>query len=333
MTAHWYPIGSMRRLNTRVRVRWGWVEPFEAVLVEARPRRWATIRDGVIEYLPPKQQRVWRDQAEGEMAEVSDAWLDRRGWGPEPAAWQPLGNWPDPLPDPLPSLPAVASPLPRMGNISKAEFDAVAAAEEMEADRVAARNAPREERIARATWWLDPARIIYAPPGHVTREMAEGRILRALLWCGHGQDLSRDTIPMSRFLAEMASMTLSEALAADESWAVDRALLQPLKQDHGDFLEAMRWFCAVPLIRGERPKPGRWRLNRMQQVLLWHASARPTHLRSMAGMAKQTATTIARDYARAIDIVHTIANAPEAPSASLLALRARNRKAKTHAVL
>jgi len=328
--SHWYPIHSMRRLRHRVRVRWGWVEPFEAVLMEAKPRRWATVRDGVVEWLPPRQQRTWRDKPNGEVAEVSDQWLQRRGWGPEPTAWQPIGAWPDQLPDPLPTVAAIATE-PRMVSIGTVAFDAAAAAAEMEADRESARNRPRDERIARATWWLDPARIVYAPSGHVTREMAEGRLMRALLWCGYGQDLSRDTMPMSRFLAEMASQTLSEALAADEAWAIERPV-QPLKQDHGDFLEAMRWFCGVPLVRGERPAADRWRLNRMQQVLYWHASARPMHLRSMAGMANMSATAIARDYARGIDTIHKIANAPQRTSEAVAALRERNRRAKRDAV-
>lgn len=327
--SHWYPISSMRRLRMKVRVRWGWVEPFEAVLMEARPRRWATIRDGVVEYLPPRKQRIWRDTSAGETVEVSERWLEQRGWGPEPTAWQPIGPWPDPLPEPLPSLPGPATAEPRMATIGGVEFCAATAAAEMEADRVAARAAPRQE-AARDTWWLDPGRIVYQPAGHVTREMAEGRILRALLWCGYGQDVSRDVVPASRFLAEMASMTLSEALAANEEWATDRTL-RPLKRDHDDFLEAMRWFCALNPAPRERGKKA-WKLNKGQSLLLCCASRRPLLASDIARRIGVHQTYVPRLLNRTLDDVHKIANAPAATSAAVLALRDRNRKAKRDAL-
>jgi hypothetical protein len=89
----------------RVRVRWGWVGPFEAALLEKNPRRWATLRrDGatcdLITIDLPRSAKQRRKTWSGEITAVSDEWLGALGWGPEPTARQPVGAWPNRLPEP-----------------------------------------------------------------------------------------------------------------------------------------------------------------------------------------------------------------------------------------
>jgi len=185
MGNNWYPVKSMRRLNKAVRVRWGWLEPFEAALIKTKPRRWATLsrnkKTGATEitYLPPERVKggFLPARTTGEMVPLTARQAD--AWGPEPDAWQPIGKWPDPLPAPLPT--ASISSEPRMVSIGKVAFDAAGAAAEMEADREEARqDRERHRRRDGMGWWWSPAEIIYQPLGHVDRRMAEGRVMRCL---------------------------------------------------------------------------------------------------------------------------------------------------------
>lgn len=332
--SQWYPVSAMRILKKPVRVRWGWVPPFEAVLLENKPRRWATLRRdkaGVIQviWLPRKTQRVWRDTFAGETADVSETWLESRGWGPEPDAWQPVGVWPDPLPDPLPIVVRDWGEA-RMVSIGKVAFDATAAASEMEADRENARNGLHQEEQEdrrQLAWWRDASRIRYQPRGEISREMAEGRIMRAVSWCGAGHDLSRGGVAMSRFLAEIATMTLTEALAAQEE-LIERAVrFEPLRQDHDDFLTAMGWFVKLGKIftRGEQKA---WSLHRPQEVLLWRSLTVPLSFADIGrqfGVSGQRARDI---YEFTIDRVNRIANASAYVDPVILRLQERNRAAR-----
>lgn len=330
----WYPVSSMQRLKTRVRVRWAWLPPFEAVLMQEKPRKWAILKrdprtgQNEVIWLPPRVQKTGflRWQTSGETVRVSDDWLESRGWGPEPDAWQPIGAWADPLPDPLPTR-EVKDEL-RMVRIGKVDFDAVAAAAEMERDREEARNRKDEYREAVSLpWWRDGSRIKYERRGEVTREMAEGRVMRAVSWCGAGQDLSRGTLAMSQFLAETAAMTMAQAEAEQELLARRAVRFEPLTQDHDDFLTAMAWFTKLNGSRGMNiMKP--WRLSRNQEVLLWRALAVPL---SFADIGKRLGVRWdrARDiYAAAIDRIHQIANAPARIDWLIADLRQRNRAAR-----
>lgn len=325
---NWYAISAMRRLNIKVRVRWGWVEPFEAVLMDTPTGpRWATFSEGEVVWLPPRQQKVWKDNPAGEVAEVGDDWLARRGWGPEPAAWQPIGDrWPDPLPEPLPAIDPGNRKAPRF-SAETAEFDAALAAAEMEADRESARRRRGPEKAERGLpWWRDPTRIKYQPRGEVSQEMAVARVLRALSWCGFGMTDGQGGMQGSRFLAEMCSMTLSEALAASEADALGLAdRFQPVKADHEDFLEALSWFCRLgPKVR-ERNDFGEWVLSPEQSVLFWLSRARPLSVREMAdrlGIAKSSVRSLVE---RAQKAAHVEANTTITDTAELRALRARNK--------
>lgn len=250
-STNWYPISAMRRANVKVRVRWGFVEPFEACLMETPTGfRWATFRNGEVEWLPPRQQKIWADNPDGEMKDVSDGWLARRGWGPEPEAWQPIGDrrWPDPLPEPLPT---VAQQRATRFVSETAEFDAAQAAAEMEADRESARRVPRRQKRERPGW-LDPSTVKYQPIGHVSRDMAEARIMRAICVAMSGGDLGRLGVSTSRYVAEMAAIKQSANWSESEVDDLRSGRFPTLRQDLDDFLEAMSWFRSIAEVH-DRP--------------------------------------------------------------------------------
>jgi hypothetical protein len=319
----WYPIASMRRLRKAVLVRWGWVEPFQAVLLENNPRRWATLRrdattgEIVTIELPPRNVKLWRRTWGGEYATVSDRWLEERGWGPEPAAWQPIGQWPDPLPDPLPT--GDVDDKVRMVSIGLVNFDAATAAREMEAERQRARN-ERDRRDHSdedgLPWWWSPAELVYQPSGHVTRKMAEGRVMRAVAWCLGGS--APPQLAKSRFFAEMAA-------AAEElsDMAPQAVRFTPLQQDIGDFLAAMSWFTKLNPKRDEDVG-----MSREQKLLIWRS--RPVAL-SFGEIGNQFSVSSQRAhqvYRRAIDKVTALANQAEGVDAPIAKLRQRNRAAR-----
>jgi hypothetical protein len=298
--------------------------------VEPR-RRWATVaydkKTGAtdVQWLPPAKVvgGFLPQRTTGELVPMSDAQWDR--WGPEPAAWQPIGKWPDPLPDPLPAG-EVRDEI-RMGSIGKIRFDATQAAAEMEADREDARRNREPREAVNLAWWRDASRIRYQPPGEITREMAEGRIMRAVSWCGHGQGLTVGSQVTSQVLAKLGAMTLSEALAAQENLVDKVVRLDPLRQDHDDWLTAMGWFSRL----GDLCTPGTqkaWSLNRPQSILLWRSYAVPL---SFADIGRQINTNRQRAhqlYEQTIDRIVKIANWPAGIEPAILAVRERNRAAR-----
>lgn len=320
----WYPIAAMRRLRKAVLVRWGWVEPFQAVLLENNPRRWATLRrdattgELVTIELPPRSVKQWRRTWAGEYATVSDRWLEERGWGPEPAAWQPIGPWPDPLLDPLPT--GEVDDKVRMVSIGLVNFDAAAAAAEMEGDRQQARGRngrePFQQRAA-LDWWWNPAEITYEPPGHVTRRMAEGRVLRAVAWCRGGH--APPKLATSKFFAEMAAAV--DELPGDMPPQPVR--FTPLQQDIGDFLTAMSWFAR---LNPKRAEGAGW--CREQKTLMWRSCPVPPSFGEIAGQFSVSSQRAHQLYKRAIDKVTALANQPVEIDAPIAKLRERNRAAR-----
>lgn len=345
--ANWYPASAMRHLKRPVLVRWGWVQPFEAILLTDNPRRWAAvIRDkktrNAIDFVvyPPKKVRsgFLLQRTTDETASMSESQYDR--WGPEPAAWRPMGAWPDPLPDPLPTT-EVGSEI-RMKSIGKVAFDATAAAEEMEADREDARRGGSREVDDFGRWWRDGSRIRYRPAGQVQvepirewntdamrmethmRNMAEGRVMRAVSFCGAGHGLSQGQVAVGRFLSDLAaSVESSDQLVRDGV-----VPFEPLRQDHDDFLTAMEWFAK--LHPGHNARDQSWSLSREQQVLLFRSLTVPL---SFADIGRQKAFQVSGTRARAIyestiDRVHRLANASAGVDPVILRVRERNRAAR-----
>jgi len=332
----WYPGRTMRVVGKEVRVQWGWMPgPFRAMLVRDNPRRWITKVDDLVIPLPPRDQKIWDNAFGGERVKVTDAWLARKVWGPEPDAWQPIypNEWPEPLPEPL-GRPLV-SDVPRMTSIGGVAFDVTAAAEEMEREREEARNRlDAEEELLfggrSGDWWRNPSRVIYEPRGKVTREMADGRLMRAVSWCGAGQMTYRDFETYMR----LSSPTLQAVIAAVyDSVAVDDRTMPrfvPLPQDRTDFLEAMRWFTALGEIGPrayafDQSNEPLWQLSRPQRVIVWRARPVPVSYADIGrqlGVSHTTARSMHRD---AIETVWKASNAPKLVEAPIQALRERNR--------
>jgi hypothetical protein len=334
--APWYPASAMKRLRTRVRVRWGWGNPFEAMLMKDAPREWVGVvrvpgvKENKFVPLPPRTQKTGflRWQTTGETMRVSEKWLDGRSWGPEPEAWQPLGAWIDPLPDPLPSVEVKDEV--RMVSIGKVAFDAVAAAAEMERDREEARNSKEDgdDELVGIPWWRDISRIRYQRRGEITREMAEGRVMRAASWCGAGQHLSMgSSLAMSGFFAEFATLTEVQALAEQEL-LIDRAVrFEPLTQDYDDFLTAMAWFTRLNGSRGTG-KLAPWKLTRNQKVLVWRSLTVPLSFKDIGKRLDVRWTRAQSMYGAAIDRIHEIANSRSEVDRFIAELRKRNKEVR-----
>jgi hypothetical protein len=334
-SAVWYPGTTMRVVGKEVRVQWGWMPIFKAMLVQDNPRRWVTKVGDLVITLPPRDQKIWDKTFGGERVQVTDMWLARRWWEPEPYAWQPIHSekWPESLPEPL-GRPLVSDE-PRMTSIGKCAFDATAAAEEMERERQEARNRlDAEEELLFGgrvgDWWRNPSRVIYEPRGKVTREMAEGRLMWAVSWCGAGQMSYREFESYMR----LSSPALQAVIAAVyDSVAVDDRMMPrfvPLPQDRADFLEAMRWFTALGEIGPrayafDQSNEPLWQLSRRQRVIVWRAGRGPmsyVEIGRQLGVSHTTARNLHRD---AIEAAWKVSNAPERVEAPVQALRERNR--------
>jgi hypothetical protein len=323
----------MRVVGKEVRVLWGWMPgPFRAMLVRDNPRRWITKADDMVIPLPPRDQKIWEKTFSGERVKVTDAWLTRRGWGPEPDAWQPISSqWPEPLPEPL-GRPLMSQKR-RMVSIGKVAFDAAAAAEEMERERQEARNRLDDDELLGdrpCDWWRNPSRILYEPRRNVSRDMAEGRLMRAVSWCGAGGMTHREFETYMR----LSSPALQAVIATVyDSMAVDDRTMPrfvPLPQDRADFLEAMRWFTALGEIGPrayafDQSNEPLWRLSRPQCVIVWRAGPGPMSYAEIGRQLGVSHTTAQNLHNRAIEATWKASNTPERVEAPLEALRERNR--------
>jgi hypothetical protein len=149
MTAPWYPVTDQHppwaRFSIEVRVEWNG-RHFTACRIKDDKGRihWAEVVKK--RYLP----------------------LPR---GAVPRCWQPLDaeRWQAPLP-----LPIMHQSTEGIMWSSRQSFSAVEAAEDVEPEQ------RQDEEAPAAQWWRDASKVRYEPPGEVTYEMAEGRIMRAL---------------------------------------------------------------------------------------------------------------------------------------------------------
>lgn len=258
----WYPPTSdIPGLGIRVLVQWAGRQ-FAACRYydkDVGQIRWATFEKGQRVNLPPKGQEA--------------------DFGYEPQAWRPEKPdlWKADLPEPLTSCE------PRMWS-SRTKFQAVeeASAEElareMEADRADAQRgcfaAENGAAAARAQmrdrqWWRDGTLISYSQPGSISKQEAEGRMMRALAWCGAGSGLTlRERTPLTILAA------ISDFMDGMED---ERASMKfdPLPQDAQDFEVAMGWFVRLyPLeMRGKHAES--WDFSTTQKVLLWRSRAVP----------------------------------------------------------
>lgn len=319
MSETWYPVTSdCPRVGIPVLVQWAGRQ-FRAArwpIKGSNDVAWVSIINGERQWLPPAKEAA--------------------RWGDEPDAWRPENpeQWRAPLPAPLIAV------VPRMWS-SRQSFQAVDdassadLAREMEQARESARASTdiefESEEFA-TQWWRDATQITYSSPGQVSKREAEGRIMRALSWCGAGAGLT---------LHARTPQTILSAIA-DFMDGMDEPSLtrfRPLNQDHDDFDVAMAWFSKLypPDFRGRHHRA--WSFNRVQKVLLWRARPVPVSFVKIAkrfGISKQAAIGLysgTPKQAGAIDRVWRAANDlpvyPQTPVVDhMAALRERNRRAR-----
>jgi len=250
MSSPWYPMDAMRQYNKAMRLRWnGWEGT--AVLLRAKPGdtpRWVqpVKRKGgatSFEPLPSRRQRTFPGNGTGEIVDVSERWLNDRGWGDQPDCWQPLGAWPDPLPEPLPEGPHHQS---RFGTIGGVEYNAVQDYEEMQEARERARRQRDEpEPETPPAWWRDPTAVTYSAPGAIGEREAEGRVMRALYFLG-GNAVFR--APRERLNADVLAAWYRAKETAEDLEKPGRFTprLNVHPTDTADrLLTAMRWACEL----------------------------------------------------------------------------------------
>lgn len=195
-----------------------------------------------------------------------------------PEAWQPENPvkwlWPNGR-QPLP-LPVLVHPA--MTAIGGIEFDEVLAAREMEEWREAARTRPAEEAedaaiVASGQWWRDVSRVIYEPPGAVSLDMVEARVIRHLIL---ERALPLDLKRIKSNAAVLADLKRSwadvyGAEADGDDWAPAVAIVDA---DWRDFDVVLGWLVEAAIAERElvvlRAKmgtpPATWRRSGMSLV-------------------------------------------------------------------
>ncbi|WP_155831231.1 hypothetical protein [Hyphomicrobium sp. 802] len=304
-------------LRFPVRVLWDGRGPFEAAILrhpQTGAPTWATYENGYPVYLPcPKRRRRHPDEG----------WI---GWhtikGDRPDFWAPR----DPDDFRLFKLPPVALTLPedappRMWS-TRQRYKSVEDAEDEEAEGDGEGKRKRGQK--RQLWWLNGAAVRYAQPGHIKRDDAEGRIMRALAQepleaRADGLGMHRNPLyglndAQIRELAEMEANALPDIYAQFEK----------VKADVEDYPVAMTWFAALgarELMVGQAASSNGWALGRRvgsyttsQWVLLYASRDRALSFRKIASNLliiegrKITPRRVAQIYQEAIEAVWVIAN-------------------------
>lgn len=245
----WYPISGMKLANTMVLVRWDWWEGTAAYIRIPDDAKGADIKRA-----RKSSPYKWATFVGGE-----PVWLPKRGWSERPHCFQPIGPepWPQPLPPPLPPLPDVI--MGGIGNAKPKGTDDLARA---------------ASEYTGSEWWRDPGAIQHAPPGEVTLEMCEGRLLRALAHAGQREGL---TIGV-RTAGDALAAAMDEAAAAQAAGVPTSGYRPQLVQtpaDIGDYTTAMGWWTALnpPEMWHQRREP--WSLSAQQKIMLWRALPLP----------------------------------------------------------
>lgn len=240
------------------------------------------------------------------------------GWhtlkGDQPDYYQPLTpeRWSVPLPDPI----EFRSPEPQMWSATPRQPSFAPPPDEAGAPHGS------DERGSEQ-WWRDPLAITYEPAGRISRKMAEGRVMRAVAWCGAGQGLTlRRRTPVD-VLAAMAAE--EEERAAGEN----RPRFVPLPQDRDDFDIAMAWYTQLNPPQTWGAKRYAWSLNPPQRVLLYRARPVPLSFVEIGWVLHRSAERARQLYHRAIDRCADLANVEAGPAAQALEeMRRRTRAAR-----
>lgn len=314
----WYPVSALRRANVRVRILWcGRMIEAARVRIPRTGRFGWVMRseDGDIVFLPPTEIVSYRHSETGDLITLPADSIAAR-WGDEPEAWQPLvpGLWPDPLPEPL------RTPEPRSGRIDGPGHRPVEMSRETAEDR------------RRGQWWRDETRITYEPEGEVTLAMCEGRLMRAVSWCGAGAGLTLATRDTSQVLADLAD---AAGLAWGQAGSVEAiaARFEPTPADRDDFDVAMGWFVRLNPPELWHAKRSLWSFNARQKILLWRAKQVPETFAEIGARLRMSDTRAKQLYRDAIDKCHRAANGQRVRHHvttidQMAAVRARNRLAR-----
>lgn len=355
MTDLWYRPSLAQNtppLRARCRVVWGgrrfvaWRDTHP----KTRRRCWAVeVGDGLVDYWPPKR---WPRS----MQSVGD----------EPELFQPRDpeSWPYPLPEPERTSEegrmystrgsgrggAAGSGQPAGGryaamsaqaaasDANRAEIEAALgftlgdlARERAQGDSAAEREEPG------ARWWRDAAAVEYHPKGAVTQQMAEARVLRAILTDGlrpwkDGRVLAR------AWPQEFLDWAEAQKRLAEDPKADLRERFVPSPDDVSDSLVAMSWFAALdpPQLRPDGAYTIAADFTRDQVVLILRALEPPYTWRQIGRhelVGRVSHTQARRFYKAALERVWRAANGfPVFDHVTvvdeLAALRERNRAAK-----
>ena len=215
-TDSWYRVEDMRLERVPVRLQWAgrMIKAWRGVEPRTRRRCWV-VPDvaGELHYWPPKGNPLLAH-------------------GPE--SWQPLdpGKWPHPLPEP------VRRSRPSFARIDHRRRDAAAP----DAGSASAPPRRRDTSAGAREWWRDANAIVYQPPGHVSREMAEARVKRAILT--HGMSVSKQP-GATRDAWPQLLLDAARFIEAQDPTSDGRLRFEPCPRDISDELDALAWFAAL----------------------------------------------------------------------------------------
>lgn len=218
------------------------------------------------------------------------------------------------------------------------DAEAAELAREMERDRADAQRGAGDTNTGshkpELAWWRDASLLRYEPTGAVTPRMAEGRVMRAVALCGHGQRPTVKSNSFGKILADIAAAGAQEEYATSDY--VPR--LRSLPQDGQDFENAMAWFVALdpPELRhGRRKRFALWDFTDTQMVLIWRSLNIPLSWAIIAEKIGHNHHEYARNrfksaMARICRVANGLPAYPHIPPASshIQALRERNLAAK-----
>jgi hypothetical protein len=329
MTDLWYPLdGIPQHGRVHCWVHWRGRQFRAARIVDERKNKprtlvWATLKDGVPQYLPPHGQE--------------------EEWGAEPDAFRPIDpkKWDWPLPAPLEARAGIMT-AERVRFALVDEAEAADLAKEMEADRANANSVSRD--VSRGTghaticWWRDQSQINYREvPPNLTLRSIEGRLMRAVYHCGAGSHAKFNTSSVLRDLGEAAAREMAEREAVAVPDFVPR--MESTPADEGDFLTAMGWFAALnpPADPFSPARTSRgYKLSRAQKIVLRRAKNIPPSYDEIGVEFEITGTRVKQLFTSTIDAVWRLAMGLQRRDASgrgnaMGELRERNRRAKREA--
>ncbi len=298
---------------------------------------------------PQTGKDVWAAVKAGGQLEV----IGEIGGSFEPSLWQPLfpDKWAGVLPEPVTLAETGRMVAEKTRFLAVDEATSEELAMEMERDREAARVQanPHAFPVKRhvSQFWRDITQIRYEPPGSVTKRNCEGRVLRAVSFCGGNKfggikrALSADAWSAiadahAKWLEAFEALRKS-AIAAGRPvpvWDTDetRNFMRPLPEDLKDFDFAMGLFTALNPVEFWKDGRKAWAFNRAQKVVFARSLPKPPTFADLAGeynIGDRSAAAGEQLYDRAINQCVAAANGKRIHAKPVVdqiaALKERNR--------